>query len=309
MCILHTGDCHKFCNYTCCRYYTPSGRCLQKITYIGGREDGKESKGAKNGETPTAPTPQTFYTLRLHRPVRSGVGVEPDLPLVPPPLSPAEAYLLSTPTLSLFASDYLSQHAGVRPEIGPGVKAEKAQREGDGRFRYYGEGVGEQGWSIWGKEGGGVGGYFVLDHDVRAEKYRREHGVGVGVGQEVVRDVKDARGPVYGMNGQAGGLTIINEVPSDDVHKGIFRTLPPTPTATSTPTSAIPTTPPIYFEREAGEEVIGAEEKGEQGGVVERFFWGRQVSKADKERVYADFMQWIEKVNPPQYNSTNLIRD
>eukprot|EP01031_Cornospumella_fuschlensis_P035975 gene35975-43630_t len=76
--------------FTSGRYYTPSGRCLQKITYTGGREDGKESKGTKNGETLTAPTPQTFYTLRLHRPVRSGVGVEPDLPLVPPPLSPAE---------------------------------------------------------------------------------------------------------------------------------------------------------------------------------------------------------------------------
>ena len=90
---------------TTSKYYTPSGRCVQKIDYSKKRS-GDESKADS-----LAPT---FYTLS-GRPVHESGGIAPDVEITAERLPNLLFYLANSDVLFDFVTDYTHRHASIAP--------------------------------------------------------------------------------------------------------------------------------------------------------------------------------------------------
>jgi carboxyl-terminal processing protease len=90
---------------TIAKYYTPSGRCVQRLEYYD-KENGQKPKEVADSLL------KTFYT-KNGRPVIDGRGIEPDLEVELSDLSRLSAMLLVKHHIFNFATQYTQQH----PEI------------------------------------------------------------------------------------------------------------------------------------------------------------------------------------------------
>ena len=93
---------HTSLKMTTARYYTPSGRCIQAVTYTHREEDGYAVDVADSLR-------KTFFT-RGGRPVRDGGGIEPDVSIAQPSKSELERALEKEAAYFFFAGYYLGQH-------------------------------------------------------------------------------------------------------------------------------------------------------------------------------------------------------
>jgi len=82
---------------TTSRYYTPSGRCINKITKLGG----KETKDT---------TDMVFYTKRFEREVMSSDGIVPDVVIEPEKTKELTAKAIADGGLFAFALKYTEKH-------------------------------------------------------------------------------------------------------------------------------------------------------------------------------------------------------
>ncbi|MEO0210681.1 MAG: S41 family peptidase [candidate division WOR-3 bacterium] len=82
---------------TTSRYYTPSGRCINKVTRLGG----KETKDTSN---------LVFYTRRFEREVRGSGGIVPDVVIEPEKTYSLTAKAASDGAVFAFAVDYTNKH-------------------------------------------------------------------------------------------------------------------------------------------------------------------------------------------------------
>ncbi len=92
---------------TTSKYYTPSGRCVQKIDYSKKRSNADKSEA---GDT-IAPT---FYTL-AGRPVHEKGGISPDVEITAERLPNLLFYLANSDILFDFVTDYTRSHAAIAP--------------------------------------------------------------------------------------------------------------------------------------------------------------------------------------------------
>ncbi len=91
---------------TVAKYYTPSGRCIQRLDYGGNR-------GADGSAQAVADSLiEVFYT-RNGRPVVDGKGVQPDVPTLLPPLGYVLEGLYESGTLFDFANAWTSQRDSI----------------------------------------------------------------------------------------------------------------------------------------------------------------------------------------------------
>ena len=88
---------------TTSKYYTPSGRCVQKIDYFGG----------KSADT-TATAKKIFYT-RAGREVEEAGGIAPDVAIEAERLPNLLYYLASSEELFDFATEYVRLHPTIAP--------------------------------------------------------------------------------------------------------------------------------------------------------------------------------------------------
>jgi len=102
---------------TTAKYYTPSGRCIQK-PYTNGADDYQSDiyNRYKHGEMTNADSikidkSNTYYTLAQHRPVYGGGGINPDIfvPADTSNFSPYYSDLISKGVLNQFALSYLDR--------------------------------------------------------------------------------------------------------------------------------------------------------------------------------------------------------
>ena len=82
---------------TTSRYYTPSGRCINKITKLGG----KETKDTTN---------LVFYTKRFEREVKGSGGIVPDIVVEPEQINSLTARAVADGGLFAFALKYVDKH-------------------------------------------------------------------------------------------------------------------------------------------------------------------------------------------------------
>lgn len=102
---------------TTARYYTPSGRLIQKerprlqtlVTAQGGPEEEMEGDEGEEDKPQTLDTTQVFYT-RNGRFVYGGGGISPDVVVEIPPLSPIEAELLRGDYFFTFVNYWVAEH-------------------------------------------------------------------------------------------------------------------------------------------------------------------------------------------------------
>jgi carboxyl-terminal processing protease len=92
---------------TVAKYYTNSGRCVQKLEYYD-KEFGKKAK-----EVPDSLI-KTFYT-KNKRPVIDGRGIEPDIKITPKELSNLTFMVLAKNLVFKFANDYYYKHDKIAP--------------------------------------------------------------------------------------------------------------------------------------------------------------------------------------------------
>ena len=94
--------------FTVAKYYTPSGRCIQGITYTeGGGKGGEDSRYIANK---VAEKDKNTYYTRLGRAVRDGGGIEVDYKVEAPKASALEVSLLRSGILADFAADWSKKH-------------------------------------------------------------------------------------------------------------------------------------------------------------------------------------------------------
>jgi carboxyl-terminal processing protease len=91
---------------TIAKYYTPSGRCVQRLEYYD-KENGQKPKEVADSLL------KTFYT-KNGRPVIDGRGIEPDLEVELPDLSRLSAMLLVKHHIFNFATQYTQQHLEIQ---------------------------------------------------------------------------------------------------------------------------------------------------------------------------------------------------
>ncbi len=92
---------------TTSKYYTPSGRCVQKIDYSKAvRSKGEEDKAES--------APGEFYTLS-GRPVKAAGGITPDVVLKESAVPNLLFYLANSDILFDFATDYAHSHPTIAP--------------------------------------------------------------------------------------------------------------------------------------------------------------------------------------------------
>lgn len=87
---------------TISKYYTPSGRCVQRLEYYD-REDGERPKEIADSLI-------KIYKTRNGRDVIDGRGVEPDITVDPDEMSRLTATLISKGLFFNFATDYFYSH-------------------------------------------------------------------------------------------------------------------------------------------------------------------------------------------------------
>ncbi|MEY4659551.1 MAG: hypothetical protein RJB36_1317 [Bacteroidota bacterium] len=90
---------------TIAKYYTPSGRCVQRLEYYD------KDRSAKPKEIPDSLL-KTFQT-KNGRNVIDGRGIEPDVEVESPDLSRLTAVLLTSNCIFNFATDYVMSHASI----------------------------------------------------------------------------------------------------------------------------------------------------------------------------------------------------
>ncbi len=93
---------------TTSKYYTPSGRCVQKIDYSK-KHASSDKKDSKADSLKT-----TFYTLS-GRPVHESGGIAPDVEITAERLPNLLFYLANSDVLLDFATDYTRHHATIAP--------------------------------------------------------------------------------------------------------------------------------------------------------------------------------------------------
>jgi carboxyl-terminal processing protease len=94
--------------FTVAKYYTPSGRCIQRINY----KEGGGSKAEDGNFQATEVTDvdrKTFYT-KSGRVIKDGGGVEVDFKVDAPKASALEVTLLRSGVLDEFAADWSKKH-------------------------------------------------------------------------------------------------------------------------------------------------------------------------------------------------------
>ncbi|MDF1673498.1 MAG: S41 family peptidase [Vicingaceae bacterium] len=91
---------------TVAKYYTPSGRCIQKLDYSHKNTDGEAE------EVPDSLITE-FKTLHSKRPVFDGKGVAPDIKVEGLPLSDISAVLLMKNLIFDFATEYRLKHKEI----------------------------------------------------------------------------------------------------------------------------------------------------------------------------------------------------
>ena len=92
---------------TTSKYYTPSGRCVQKIDY-------SKKRSGNTAESKSDSTTSKFYTL-AGRPVHESGGIAPDVEIVPERLPNLLFYLANSDVLFDFVTDYTNCHAAIAP--------------------------------------------------------------------------------------------------------------------------------------------------------------------------------------------------
>lgn len=92
---------------TTSKYYTPSGRCVQKIDY-------SKKRSGNTAESKPDSTASKFYTL-AGRPVYESGGIAPDVEIVPERLPNLLFYLANSDVLFDFVTDYTNCHAEIAP--------------------------------------------------------------------------------------------------------------------------------------------------------------------------------------------------
>ncbi len=92
---------------TVAKYYTPSGRCIQKLDY-------SNKTNGKAEEVPDSLITE-FKTLKSNRPVFDGKGVAPDLKVEGLPLSDISASLLLKSLFFDYATNYKIKHDSISP--------------------------------------------------------------------------------------------------------------------------------------------------------------------------------------------------
>lgn len=90
---------------TTSKYYTPSGRCVQKIDY---------SKKRSSNESKADSVAPQFYTL-AGRPVHERGGISPDVEITAERLPNLLFYLANSDVLFDFVTDYTREHAEIAP--------------------------------------------------------------------------------------------------------------------------------------------------------------------------------------------------
>jgi len=93
---------------TVAKYYTPSGRCIQKLDYTHRAEDGKVTAIADSLIT-------EFKTVKNKRPVFDGKGIAPDIVVKRDPISDISVSLLTKNFFFGYATDYKLAHETILP--------------------------------------------------------------------------------------------------------------------------------------------------------------------------------------------------
>lgn len=91
--------------YTIAKYYTPSGRCIQRLDYSGRNTSGK-------GTTISDTLVQSFKT-KNGRPVTDGRGITPDVEVKKNNISSLSISLLNENIIFDFATDYFYSHDSI----------------------------------------------------------------------------------------------------------------------------------------------------------------------------------------------------
>lgn len=92
---------------TISRYYTPSGRCVQKLNYST-REDGKAAQMADDSEV-------SYFKTKNGRKVRDNRGVDPDIEIPEKLWSRLTATLLIENIIFDYATKYVSKNTSIAP--------------------------------------------------------------------------------------------------------------------------------------------------------------------------------------------------
>lgn len=93
---------------TTSKYYTPSGRCVQKIDYS------KKRSASDKEDSKADSVKATFYTLS-GRPVHESGGIAPDVEITANRLPNLLFYLANSDVLLDFATDFTRRHAAIAP--------------------------------------------------------------------------------------------------------------------------------------------------------------------------------------------------
>lgn len=93
---------------TTSKYYTPSGRCVQKIDYS------KKQSSATDDMSSDKEAEPKFFTLS-GRPVHESGGIAPDVEITSERLPNLLFYLANSEVLIDFATDYANRHATIAP--------------------------------------------------------------------------------------------------------------------------------------------------------------------------------------------------
>lgn len=117
------------------KYYIPSGRCIQKVTY--------HHANGGSAETVTDSLSGVFYT-RGGRPVKGGGGIEPEVEVKPDSLPNITYYLAamrdSDELVHTFETDYIAKHPTIAPAsefaLTDADYAEFKQRVLNSHFKY-----------------------------------------------------------------------------------------------------------------------------------------------------------------------------
>eukprot|EP01039_Chlorochromonas_danica_P001705 gene1705-1863_t len=236
--------------YTIARYYTPSGRCIQKIDYNGGRLN------RANSDAQIVPEQQrqTFYTLRLHRPVRDGGGIEPDLPVDPLPDGGIawRELVLNSGLLADFSEEFLANiQPNLRSQLREAAGRERLARNHDVRYRN----------AYWGKT---LGQAYVQNHDIRSENER-------------MKDPELRR--AYSIESFPLSTTMTSSEEAIDLRSASFDA--------QQHVDLNPEWTTFLTQKPLGEPV------GLASQVSEQFFWGRNSARARKE-LFPEFLQFLQ---------------
>lgn len=93
---------------TVAKYYTPSGRCIQKLDYSHRDDEGKVNEIADSLIT-------EFKTIHNKRPVFDGKGIAPDIEIEREPISDVSVSLLTKSLFFKFATEYRLKHETIAP--------------------------------------------------------------------------------------------------------------------------------------------------------------------------------------------------